>query len=218
MKNNIKLCYLYICDEDGKYEISLDNELNFKYCTNTINISKKVNYIKHFYGENINNFNLFIGKNGSGKTTYLNKIIDSIDYLESNMIKIININDKYVVFYDKKFKLNEELVVQNFNDIDCKDVKLESYELEDYLLLNPEIYEKYIDDDSGYSSIYFSNQFSMSSYLTSRNSNMSKEVYFPYNIGIKHLLTFPSNMLENNFKDKNRQYFHEKKCHFLCFT
>lgn len=57
MKNNIKLCYLYICDEDGKYEISLDNELNFKYCTNTINISKKVNYIKHFYGENINNFN-----------------------------------------------------------------------------------------------------------------------------------------------------------------
>lgn len=201
MKNNIKLCYLYICDEEDKYEISLDNELSFKYCTNTINISKKENYIKHFYGENINNFNLFIGKNASGKTTYLNKIIDSIDYLESNMIKIININDKYVVFYDKKFKLNEELVVQNFNDIDCKDVELESYELEDYLLLNPEIYEKYINNDSGYSSIYFSNQFSMSSYLISRN--MSEKVYFPYNIGIKYLLTFPSDMLENNFKDKN---------------
>ncbi|MDY4544173.1 MAG: hypothetical protein SPE00_02495, partial [Bacilli bacterium] len=177
MKNNIKLCYLYICDEDGKYEISLDNQLNFKYCTNTINISKKENYIKHFYGENINNFNLFIGKNGAGKTTYLNKIIDSIDSLESNMIKIININGKYVVFYDKKFKLDEELVVRNFNNIGCKYVKLESYELEDYLLVNPETYEKYINDDSGYSSIYFSNQFSMSSYLTERE--IKSKVYFP---------------------------------------
>lgn len=218
MKNNIKLCYLYICDEDGKYEISLDNELNFKYCTNTINISKKVNYIKHFYGKNINNFNLFIGKNGAGKTTYLNKIIDNIESLESDMIKIININGKYVVFYDEKFKLDKELTMKNFKDIGYESVEIESYELEDYFLVNPEIYEKYINDDSGYSSIYFSNQFSMSSYLTERETK--SKVYFPYNIGVKHLLTFPSK--EKNFYTSESKlvnyyenYLYYNMCNFI---
>lgn len=50
MPKSIKLCYLYIKEADHKYEISLDNELHYKYDGNSIKINKKQNYIRlRFY-------------------------------------------------------------------------------------------------------------------------------------------------------------------------
>lgn len=101
MGKGIKLCYLYAEDENGQplIDVCLDNELDFKWDGNNLNIRKKDNYIERFYGDNINNFNLIIGKNGSGKSTLIKEFISCL-YGDSNnkcnVIKVIYYNKYYI--------------------------------------------------------------------------------------------------------------------------
>lgn len=83
----------------------------------SIFIKEDLTFIENFYGQNIENFNICVGENGSGKTRMLNDLIDIINNEESDekqsKIIIIKKNEKF--FYKK-------IVSKNFN-FDCKIMK-----------------------------------------------------------------------------------------------
>ncbi len=75
MGDKMELVYLYIKEMNGfisdqhinfsdNFEVQLSKE-------GILNIEKKENPLKGFYGDNIKNMTLLVGKNGSGKTTIL---------------------------------------------------------------------------------------------------------------------------------------------------
>lgn len=188
--NGIKLCYLYIVEKNMQREICLDNELSFSFKFGKLTIRKKDNYIENFYGRNINNFNLIIGKNGVGKTTLLRDIINSthsigsIDDITSLEIKIVKKNGRYLIFHSSKFNIEIDEKPEEYNfDIFSVDVSEENYDNVHFNELSKE--------DNGYQSIFFTNQFSESSFSS---SSMSMGINHPINLGLKFLLRFPDNM------------------------
>ena len=198
MRKNIKLSYIYKEEMNGdKIEINLDNEFNFQWNNKILKINKKTNYIKNFYGKNINNFNLIIGKNGAGKTTMLNKIIDLTHTLEGKMIKIMKIDNSYHVFYLKNFYLKKDDVIYEGN-LDELGLKFCEYEIDEHGIekINKHSvhYKEVENKKSNYQSIFYTNQFSKSSYDGER---ISEGIYHPYNIGLRHLLMFPEKMFKN---------------------
>lgn len=186
----IKLCYLYLVDENMEREICLDNELSFSFKSGKLTISKKDNYIENFYGNNINNLNLIIGKNGSGKTTLLGDIIrsthriGSIDDTTSLEIKIVKKNGRYLIFHSKKIDLEIDEKPKEYNFVLCP-IDINENDNKDVH------FREVIKEDNGYHSIFFTNQFSESSFS---KSGMSMGINHPINLGLKFLLRFPDSM------------------------
>ena len=194
ISKNIKLCYIFIKGEKDKdIEINLDNELEFVWDGKYLTIDKKENYIDGFYGENINNFNLIIGQNGSGKTHHLKKIIEATHSLNGKMIKIVKIDEMYFVFHWNGFEI--ENYIKNVEIIGKENIITETYKISEYGIgeydLKSAHYKNIKDKSSGYQSIFFTNQFSIS---TQDFESISDGLYHPYNSGLKHLLRFPDKM------------------------
>lgn len=221
MANNIKLCYIYCENEEDKNkEINLDNKLEFKWTESQLIITRKKNYIKNFYANNINNFNLIIGKNGSGKTYCLKKIIKSVHSLQGKMIKIMEVNEIYYVFYWNGFEF--EKIIDEAG-IGINNLKFESYECDEYGIgkidINSEHYKSLQDKACGYHTIFFTNQFSIS---TQDFETILEGIYDPYNSGLKHLLRFPEKMFGKKFEASSNavnlydNYFYYTLAKFFC--
>lgn len=202
MKIDIKLCYLYVEGSDG-FEVNLDNQYEFKWDGQKININEKVNYIENFYGKNINNFNLIIGKNGAGKTTCLNRIIKLINNLDGKMIKIIKYNNEYYIFYHNEFKISEKSILNNLN----LKLNLEEYNLDEFGAVEEKedsIHTKIFAEESNiFQSIFYTNQFSNSNYSSSL---VLAGKYNPFNIGLQYLLRFPEKMGKESNSVVNQYY------------
>ncbi len=91
-------------------------------------IKRNKDYLKNFYGENISNISVLVGKNGSGKTTILDILgMDREDRLK-NSIKKKSVKDEYFLLYylyastilkkelgeDERALLNEFLNIRNW--------------------------------------------------------------------------------------------------------
>jgi len=223
---NMKLSYIYKEEMNGeKIEINLDNEFNFQWNNKSLKINKKTNYIKNFYGKNISNFNLIIGKNGAGKTTMLNKIIDLTHTLQGKMIKIMKIDNSYHIFYFKNFHVNKDNIIYEGN-LDELGLKFCEYEIDEHGIEKIDKhsvhYKEVENKNSNYQSIFFTNQFSKSSYDGER---ISEGIYHPYNSGLRHLLMFPKKMFKNVTEENNiiniydsyfnyilAKFYYEKNC------
>lgn len=202
MKIDIKLCYLYVEGPDG-FEVNLDNQYEFKWDGQNININEKANYIENFYGKNINNFNLIIGKNGAGKTTCLNRIIKSINNLDGKMIKIIKYNNEYYIFHHNEFKISEKSILNNLN----LKLNLEEYNLDEFDAVEEKedsIHTKiFAEENNIFQSIFYTSQFSNSNYSSSL---VLSGKYDPFNIGLQYLLRFPEKMGKESKTILNQYY------------
>lgn len=70
----MELVYLYIRDYKGflrNVEVNFSSNYIVKFVNNELRIEGRKRTIKNYYGENISNISLFLGKNGMGKTTLL---------------------------------------------------------------------------------------------------------------------------------------------------
>lgn len=113
-------CYMGVIDEielDLEFNFSEDFHIKYDKKSMAININKVERKIpKFFYGENMSNLNLIIGKNGSRKTTLLNLIGTKIinrRYLFSN-------KDKWFIIYHNK---NEHFIIEGYNWDILSDIK-----------------------------------------------------------------------------------------------
>ena len=197
----LKVCYLYVESQDTreKIDVCLDNEYDFKWGgkEKQLKVENKRDYIYNFYGGNIMNLNVLIGKNGSLKTTRLNNILSVSDSLFSKgegIIKVIKVDDEYHVFYPKKgVDSNIDIVDNTIQKAENKFVR-HAYEQDKYgcpmgieLDKHDDLYKRV-----GYSKIYFSNQFGLSN-TVGRSSGIDNGISC-YDIGIYHLLGGTDNM------------------------
>lgn len=196
MGKGIKLCYLYAEDENRQplIDVCLDNELDFKWDGNNLNIRKKDNYIEGFYGKNIINLNLIIGKNGSGKTSLINKILEYSESITNKFIKVCKIGLKYEIEFDKIYEIKDINCRCNDDSINIHDFKLEP------ITFKNELNGLYLSSrkreiDEKYANIFFTNQFSQSS----RNESIYiSRIVQGINIGIRNLLKNPDKMFEGS--------------------
>lgn len=92
-------------------EFSVSNECDIEYKNNKLNIKDKENreFFRNFYGDNIQNLTLILGKNGSGKSSLLEFIVPSDEYKSGFIVfKDIEGNFKYIS-YDK-----EDIYCENY--------------------------------------------------------------------------------------------------------
>lgn len=107
----MELIYVYMGEIDGKklnLEIPLSDkfEVSYDYKTKMIDINQLESKIpNNFYGQNISNLNLIVGKNGSWKSTFLNLIGTKI----RDRNKLFSYTDKWFIIYYNK---NNEYVVE----------------------------------------------------------------------------------------------------------
>ena len=126
----------------------------------------------------------------------------------------------YVIFYNKEFELKEESLKEEFEKVGFDSELIKCIIIGEDSIENNKTYEKYIKNDGEYNCIYFTNQFSTSSF---ENEFKNSNVYFPYNIGIKYLLRFPEKMFDGNNKNYNPRslintydnYYYYLACNFL---
>lgn len=190
----IKLCYLYVEDGNGETQIDvcLDNELDFKWDGINLNVTEKENYIEEFYGKNIINLNLIIGKNGSGKTSLINKILEYSESITNRIIKVCKIGLKYEIEFDKIYEIKDIKCKCNNNSINPHDFKLKP------IRFIKELNGLYLSSrkreiDKKYANIFFTNQFSQSA----RDETIyTSRIVQGINIGIRNLLKNPDKMFE----------------------
>ena len=98
----MELIYVYIEKFDNfifKQGIQLSNDFNIENNNGELLIKRNKDYLKNFYGENISNISVLVGKNGSGKTTILDILgMDREDRLK-NSIKKKSVKDEYFLLY-----------------------------------------------------------------------------------------------------------------------
>lgn len=99
----MRLLALYIkhyrnCFEDICFNFSAEYKVEYK--NGHLNITKNENILKNFYGDHITELTLIIGKNGTGKSSILNIIgntmkerIKGLEYRNSK------IHDRYFLIY-----------------------------------------------------------------------------------------------------------------------
>lgn len=119
--------YLDIKSRNVKQEINFNSplEIHFDLSDENVVIKRKNNYkkIDHFYGENIDNMDVIVGRNGYGKSTLLDiiglnnqEIMNSFDVDKDSWILIYNyereINNNY---YLEAHSPNGELYVRKIN-------------------------------------------------------------------------------------------------------
>lgn len=85
----------YIYDQSihlsNDFEVHLENKI--------LNVNKKKNPLKEFYGNGIKNISVFVGKNGSGKTTLLDILgMNRHDRLMGS-VKKNKVDDEYLLLY-----------------------------------------------------------------------------------------------------------------------
>ena len=87
----MELIYVYIEKFDNfifKQGIQLSNDFNIENNNGELLIKRNKDYLKNFYGENISNISVLVGKNGSGKTTILDILgMDREDRLKNSIEK-----------------------------------------------------------------------------------------------------------------------------------
>lgn len=98
----MELIYLYIekfGDFVQKQELPLSNNFDVKMQDKKLIVRKKHNHLKNFYGKKINNISVFVGKNGSGKTTVLDILgMTRKDRLRTSVLGK-HVKDEYLLLY-----------------------------------------------------------------------------------------------------------------------
>ena len=98
----MELIYVYIEKFDNfifKQGIQLSNDFNIENNNGELLIKRNKDYLKNFYGENISNISVLVGKNGSGKTTILDILgMDREDRLKNSIEKKC-VKDEYFLLY-----------------------------------------------------------------------------------------------------------------------
>lgn len=98
----MELIYLYIKkfgDFIYEQEIQFSNDFEIFLKDQKLIINKKQNLFKNYYGKNVNNISVLVGKNGSGKTTILDILgMNRQDRLRTSIIKN-KVEDEYFLLY-----------------------------------------------------------------------------------------------------------------------
>ena len=126
----MELLYVYI---ENYREILKNKEFNFggeklfSYENSKLSMRDNNNYCRDFFGTNINNITAIIGKNGTGKTTLLNFILDNIASekdtgfkFKDKAIIVFKENDNYLIYAHSEMIINNEeefSIVRYGNDI-----------------------------------------------------------------------------------------------------
>ena len=113
---SFELLYLYVenirCFESHEFKFTA--EYNIKYCKSkrklTIEETHENDHLKGFFGPNISNINVIVGKNGSGKTTILN-ILGYYDDIRESISK--NENSAYFCIFKTN---NNAIYIEGYND------------------------------------------------------------------------------------------------------
>lgn len=166
MKDKIYLSYINAADQilnnvdfnfDKEYIFSLSKLNTYRSCSYTLHVSKRKGIVQPegFWGENINNVNVIMGKNGAGKTSLINFIINNIGCGITAMngegvVYVVKFNDKYIVYHNcARFDIANENII---NICDYK-------EYEQELRNRNEFKAPYNNKRYWKNMIYFSNYF-----------------------------------------------------------
>ena len=100
----MELLFLYIKNYHNiltEQQFNFSNNFQVSFSDGNLNIEKKENLLEDYYGKNISNITLFLGKNGVGKTTILDILgMDRRDRVQDLSITKYDFNDaKYRIEY-----------------------------------------------------------------------------------------------------------------------
>lgn len=159
----MKLLALYIkyyrnCFKDILFNFSSDYDVT--YSNNVLNIKQKTNNLPDFYGEHISDLSLIIGENGTGKTSVLNIIgntmkerIKGLEYRDSK------IHDRYFLVYlvsDNVYYI--EVLGDDFKFSNISIRPKNDFAFSTYITSNPDLKENYVElsdiECSEYNSLY----------------------------------------------------------------
>lgn len=195
----MKLLALYIkhyrnCFEDICFNFASDYEIT--YSNDLLNIKKKPNALKDFYGEHISDLSLIIGKNGTGKSSILNIIgsmmkerIEDFEYGNSQIL------DRYFMIY----LVAENVFYLEFvgNDFKFTNVKIEARKdliFSTYIIDQQNSSYNYIElsdhECSQYNALYNENR--INDRIVYINNNMSTSTFSIYSLK-KHPWLLPRN-------------------------
>ncbi|AJH14533.1 AAA family ATPase [Myroides profundi] len=190
------IVFFYYKDRKGK-EYSIDFGSEFKYNfdpkNNVLNVEKNINHIPFFYNENdskvIQNLSLIVGANGSGKTSILDNLFNTINSKNYSTYLIIFSEDNFYNLnssedLDINVSFNQSIP---FNDSIRK--HLEPEKNTDFLTLLPQ-------------TIYLSNVFDSTSYKAALNNN--EKVFDLSNQGILIKLKEEINNYYSNIYQEDR--------------
>lgn len=145
MNKGLELLFVYIhdinrCYKNTSFTFTNDYDISFDIYSKRIIINKKENKHKYFYGNKIESVNLIVGKNGSGKTTVLDLISESITHFGLNyttkgwfaIYKFKNrMNEFFIEGYNSNIINNSSIQENNnyFNYCICYNFKNNSYSI-----------------------------------------------------------------------------------------
>lgn len=98
----MELLYLYIKRYDDVFEnqqINFSSNYNIEYKDGCLNIEKKDNHMKGYYGDNVKNITLLHGKNGAGKSTLLDLLGMRLDDRRRNSHRKENRRSYFLMYH-----------------------------------------------------------------------------------------------------------------------
>ena len=106
INKSVKIRLLYIWNFDcGDYKLhnkgfNINSKYNitYDYLSNTIKISRNEQFIQNFWGNNISECFAVVGENGSGKTTFLNLLLEICENLKNDNL----LTGKCIVVYENE--------------------------------------------------------------------------------------------------------------------
>lgn len=106
INKSVKIRLLYIWNFDcGDYKLhnkgfNINSKYNitYDYLSNTIKISRNEQFIHNFWGNNISECFAVVGENGSGKTTFLNLLLEVCENLKNDNL----LTGKCIVVYENE--------------------------------------------------------------------------------------------------------------------
>lgn len=128
----MELLFLYIKNYHNiltEQQFNFSNNFQVSYSDGNLNIEKKENLLEDYYGKNISNITLFLGKNGVGKTTILDILgMDRRDRVQDLSITKYDFNDakyrkKYLAEYFLVYHIEQNKFLIEFSKVLSTDGK-----------------------------------------------------------------------------------------------